>query len=155
MMKRELFWLVIGFFVAGATAVWASTSATITLDTPSEFSMKRLTVKFRGDGTSAATVNIPAGFTDTLHGNIGMFSGHLYSFTTIPAAGGDAPSALWDLTLADRDGVDALQGFGANRSATTTESVTLAYPQPITREMQVRASNMGTTNTATLVLYFR
>lgn len=43
-------------------------------------------------------------------------------FTTVPNGGGTAPTALYDLTLVDDDGNDILNGLGADRSATATES---------------------------------
>ncbi len=53
------------------------------------------------------------------------FEGRLAELTTDPGA--TAPTDLYDLTLVDGDGVDRLQGLGANRSATVTQSVPIVY----------------------------
>ncbi len=43
-------------------------------------------------------------------------------WTTVPNGGGTAPTAAYDLTLKDQNGIDILNGLGADRSATATES---------------------------------
>ncbi len=48
--------------------------------------------------------------------------GSLQRFTTVPSGGGTAPTAAYDITLKDEHGVDLLNGLGADRSATATES---------------------------------
>lgn len=49
------------------------------------------------------------------------YDGVILFVVTVPDSGGTAPTALYDVTLTDSDGVDVLGGLGANRSATATE----------------------------------
>lgn len=51
------------------------------------------------------------------------YDGLLYNFMSIPDGGGTAPTAAYDITLTDPNGVDLLQGAGADRSATAREYV--------------------------------
>jgi hypothetical protein len=44
-------------------------------------------------------------------------NGQINRIVTNPASGDDKPSANWDLTILDEDGVDILGGNGANRDA--------------------------------------
>lgn len=49
------------------------------------------------------------------------YDGVILFVVTVPDGGGTAPTALYDITLTDSDGVDVLGGQGANRSGTATE----------------------------------
>jgi hypothetical protein len=49
-------------------------------------------------------------------------AGYPMRFTTVPSGGGTAPTALYDITLTDHNSLDLLNGLGADRSATATES---------------------------------
>jgi len=51
------------------------------------------------------------------------YEGVVLAFITVPDGGGTAPTAAYDITLTDADGIDVLHGQGANRSATATEYV--------------------------------
>lgn len=51
------------------------------------------------------------------------YNGQIVSLTTVPSAV-TAPSANYDITITDEDGVDVLNGSGMNKSATLTEIVT-------------------------------
>ena len=51
-----------------------------------------------------------------------LYSGILSRIETIPDGGDTAPTALYDITLKNDDGVDLLSGLGADRSATLTET---------------------------------
>lgn len=53
------------------------------------------------------------------------FQGRLLSLHTNPGA--TAPTANYDITLVDGDGVDRLQGVGANRHTSTSEQVPVVY----------------------------
>ena len=66
--------------------------------------------------TSTTTGNVIKTTTDYLGGTV-------LRFTTNP--GTTAPEANYDITITDEDSVDILLGTGANRHATTTETV---YP---------------------------
>lgn len=53
------------------------------------------------------------------------FEGRLIGLHTNP--GSPAPTANYDITLIDGDGIDRLQGVGANRSTSTSEQVPIVY----------------------------
>lgn len=53
------------------------------------------------------------------------FEGRLAELTTDPGA--TAPTDNYDITLIDGDGVDRLQGVGANRDTANTETVPVVY----------------------------
>ncbi len=77
--------------------------------------VRKLVVDFVGsasDGTIPDTV-LPA------------FEGRLYELTTNPGA--VAPTDNYDVTLIDDQGVDRLQGLGADRDTANTESLPLVY----------------------------
>ena len=50
-----------------------------------------------------------------------FYDGSLIGFTTKPGAGSDAPTAAYDITITDSQGIDLLNGLGADRSATAQE----------------------------------
>lgn len=51
--------------------------------------------------------------------------GQLHALQTKPAAGG--MTSNYDITIVDEDGIDVLQGAGANRHATNAERVPIVY----------------------------
>lgn len=53
------------------------------------------------------------------------FQGRLLGLHTNPGA--TAPTANYDITIEDGDGLDRLQGVGANRHTTTSEQVPVVY----------------------------
>lgn len=57
--------------------------------------------------------------------NLPGFSGKLLALRTNP--GSTAPQDNYDITLVDGDGVDRLQGVGANRSTTNSQEVAVVY----------------------------
>jgi len=77
--------------------------------------VRRVVVDFVAD---AADGTVP----DTLLPSI---EGRLMELTTNP--GGTAPTDNYDITLIDAEGVDRLQGLGANRDTANTESLPLVY----------------------------
>ena len=66
-----------------------------------------------GDGT----------FTD--HTVTTKFEGELIAIETNP--GGTAPTDQYDITLEDAEGLDILQGVGANRATATTEMAAIVF----------------------------
>ena len=64
--------------------------------------------------------------------------------------GSTAPTALWDLTLTDQDGLDVMGGVLANRSATATEHV--LAPQPYVRGAVTITPTGNSVNSAVVVL---
>jgi hypothetical protein len=82
--------------------------------------------------------------------------GYLMRMTTVPDGGGTAPTALYDITLKDEDGLDILNGLGADRSATATEHKTnidgLLFTAATTLTLAVAAA--GNSKGGTVYLYF-
>jgi hypothetical protein len=54
-----------------------------------------------------------------------VFDGRLFELTTNPGA--TAPTDNYDITIIDAEGIDRLQGLGANRDTANTESLPLVY----------------------------
>lgn len=88
-------------------------------------------------------------------------SGVLSRVTFIPAAGGVAPTALYDVTLLDDDGVDVLAGLGIDRSATLKESVypllggAANVPAVCVGSLNLVVANAGNAKQGSISLYFR
>lgn len=57
--------------------------------------------------------------------NLPAFSGRLIGLHTNPGA--TAPTDNYDITLIDPEGIDRLQGVGANRHESTTQQVPVVY----------------------------
>ncbi len=57
--------------------------------------------------------------------DIPKIAGRLIALETNPGA--TAPTDNWDVTAVDEQGLDALQGVGANRDTTNTEKVPVVY----------------------------
>ena len=58
----------------------------------------------------------------------------------------DTPDANWDLTLTDEDGVDILEGAGANRDAGGTgvsEGITLTVSELVASKLTFTVANAG------------
>ena len=49
------------------------------------------------------------------------YTGAVYRVVTVPLT--DAPTTLYDVTVIDKNAVDVLAGYGADRSATVTETL--------------------------------
>ena len=56
---------------------------------------------------------------------LSSFAGRLVAFQTNPGA--TAPQSNYDVTLPDADGLDRLQGVGANRHTTSSEAVPVVF----------------------------
>ena len=80
-------------------------------------------------------------------------TGRLVQFTTIPDGGGTAPTALYDVTLLNADGVDVLAGNGADRSATVVETVDEANLRPVGySQLTLTIANAGASKGGVAVL---
>jgi len=83
-------------------------------------------------------------------------SGVIKRAVTIPD--GDAtPTADWDLTILDEDGVDVLCGNGADRDSEGTGAAEQAFPCPgnlaVSSTLTFTAANAGDTKKAVVKLY--
>lgn len=82
------------------------------------------------------------------------YSGELVRFITDPGA--TAPTAAYDVTILDEDGVDVLIGAGADRSATATEQVlgsSLGYIFDTKLTLEIAAA--GDAKIGTVYLYIK
>lgn len=115
-------------------------------------------------GTSALTVtHLPHGlreyvfaWTSTAGGavedneSVEQVADRVLQVETIPSATA-APTADYDVTLEDGNGVDMLQGQGANRSASAAEGVVFDTPTIITtRAMVLKVTNAGNAKSGTV-----
>jgi hypothetical protein len=72
-----------------------------------------------------------------------VYNGVLMRFVTVPGTSSDAPTAAYDVTIKDADGIDLLNGLGADRSATATEQKVLSDGLCV---MQSSTLTLGVTN---------
>jgi hypothetical protein len=75
-------------------------------------------------------------------------NGWIISVKTMP--GTPAPTALWDLTLVDADGIDVMAGALADRSATVPQKV--VSPQQYVRGPVTITGTNNSVNSAVIVL---
>lgn len=92
-------------------------------------------------------------------------SGVLLRVTTIPT---DGPTDNYDVTLEDEDGIDVLQGFGANRDTTNAETITplisttlsgnpvaMGSPVALNSTLELIVANAGNAKSGTVRVYYR
>lgn len=79
------------------------------------------------------------------------YNGLLMRFCTNP--GSTAPSDNWDFVLNDADAADVLEGAGADRDTTNSESKALAAPVLLAGTLEPQISNAGNAKNGTIVLY--
>ena len=68
----------------------------------------------------------------------------------------DPPDANWDLTVTDEDGVDILEGEGANRDpagAGTSEGIVLTVSELVASKLTFTVANAGSANKGVVKLY--
>ena len=68
----------------------------------------------------------------------------------------DTPSANWDLTITDEDGVDILEGEGANRDSAgvgTSEGLTLTVSELIASKLTFTVANGGNAKKGVVKVY--
>ena len=82
-----------------------------------------------------------------------QFTGDVENCSFIPDDT-DVPTALWDVTIADKNGVDVLGGQGANRSATLDEGVALVG-KVFKSALTLTVSNAGNAKRGKCILYIR
>lgn len=129
------------------SATSAAGSATVTATSIGDGRVVRYTIAWVSD----ASGNV-SGVTTALSG---IKYGYLQQFKLIPDAGGTAPTALYDVTLVDANGVDLLAGAGANLSATVSTLTMSAAPifYDASAALDLGISNAGNAKGGTLVLW--
>lgn len=112
-----------GIFVAVLIALLVQSSpqavgtVTVTTTLLSDLAMTRYSIAWVSDAGGAVSAN-PQTFRP----------GALMQIKFIPDGGGTAPTALYDVTLVDANGIDYLGGTGANLSATVSTQTRVAAP---------------------------
>ena len=96
--------------------------------------------------------------------DIANAQGEIVKVTTDPSDGSTSPTTLWDLTILDASGYDILEGLGADRSASASETFVPRFWDTTTTETRKSSpvyqlgaltpvgDNMGSTRTATVYL---
>ena len=92
-------------------------------------------------------------------------SGVILRVTTIPA---DGPTDNYDVVLNDEDGIDVLQGFGADRDTTNAETITplvsttlsgnpvaMGTPVAVNSTLTLVIANAGNAKSGTVRVYYR
>lgn len=120
-MRTQSIRLVLLIAVVVALLLQASPQAigavTVTPTTLSDLRTMKYSVAWLSDAGGAVSAN-PQTFR----------SGSLIQIKFIPDGGGTAPTALYDVTLVDANGIDYLGATGANLSATASTQVRVAAP---------------------------
>ena len=97
------------------------TSGSVTLTKSVEVSGTGVYASYTGlilyslNWTSDASGNVVATIND--------MDGTLVRAVTVPSDGATSPTANYDVTFSDSDGIDLLSGLGANRSQSTAENI--------------------------------
>ncbi|NVM21301.1 MAG: hypothetical protein HWN68_05930 [Desulfobacterales bacterium] len=98
-----------------------------------------------GDGAEDGTAS-----GQTTH----AYSGKILGLATDP--GSPAPTALYDITVTDEDGMDVLMGGGVDRSATVTEYVLSSSLGAVANDkLTINVSAAGTNTKGVAYLYIR
>lgn len=83
------------------------------------------------------------------------YSGVIARVETIPDTGDTAPTADYDITIKNEDGVDVLSGLGEDRSATATETKNFGdgLGCVVYSTLTLAVANAGDANGGTVMLY--
>lgn len=83
--------------------------------------------------------------------------GSLIQIKFIPDGGGTAPTALYDVTMVDANGIDYLGGTGANLSATVSTQTRVAAPliYDATGTLDLVVANAGAAKGGTVQLWIQ
>ena len=90
-------------------------------------------------------------------------SGEILRVTFKPDGGGTQPTALYDVTLDDDDGVDVLNGKGANLSNTATTTIAPMIGDGTTTDkivavdgrLELKVTNAGNAKGGIVSIYYR
>lgn len=101
--------------------------------------VRKYVVAWTSDASGDATATLP-------------LDGCLVRMVTNPD-GTDAPTDNYDITIIDEDGVDLLNGEGADRDTANSEQVFLTDPAFHNGDVTVTIANAGDTKAGTVTLY--
>lgn len=81
--------------------------------------------------------------------------GYLVGVKFVPASGGTQPSDLYDVTLVDTDGIDLLDGTGANVSNVASGRLSFdpALVHDATQSLDLVVANAGAAKQGTVILW--
>lgn len=82
------------------------------------------------------------------------FYGQVLAMVTIPD-GTTAPTDNYDITIADGDGFDVMQGVGANRDTANTETAVPTTDSPVYGQLTLHVTNAGSGGKGVTILYVR
>ena len=107
------------------------------------------TVTLRTTAASGASTNYPDIMDQIAHST-------LYLMEVVPGAGGDAPSAAFDIDIENKRNSHILDTDSNSHTATsfTAGSDTLGLFPPIFEEITIVIGTLGDANTADIYLYF-
>ncbi|MDH5664753.1 MAG: hypothetical protein OEY10_00445 [Nitrosopumilus sp.] len=134
---------VIALFYGVAYA--AGSSTTITYSAESQ-PVKVIYIDWVSDDTTGA-----------VSGSTKRINGRIVKVVTDPSA--TAPTALYDITITDDEGIDVIQGLGANRSATVTEEVSVVYTGTsnnvyVNDILTINVTNAGNSKQGQIIIYY-
>lgn len=151
-MDKRIKILLAGLLIVGSVA-WAADTGTVT-------SIKAVTQT----ATKTYTTHVVSWSCDE-NGDAELSNhikevGTLYRIVTDPGDGASSPTANYDFTLLDSNGLDILETVGINRSASVNE---VAFPvqgssdnSPVNLgNLTPKIANAGTTRTGVVYLYFQ
>jgi len=127
-------------------------AGTVTITYSETRTVKKVTFDWTSDAAGDATADSKA------------LSGQILRVCFVPDSGGTQPTDLYDVVLNDADGLDVLQGLGANLSNTTASNVVPivtdgtagnAAPVAIDGVLSLSVSNAGNAKGGKVILYLR
>ena len=85
-----------------------------------------------------------------------FYTGKLLFMTTIPGAGGDAPTDNYDITILDKNSIDLLSDNGLNRATATTESILETSLGAVANsKLALNIAAAGSSNTGVCLVWIR
>ncbi len=129
-MKAFRFTLIFALILLCASVQARETITSTDLTVTSGSVTMTKSVEVTGTGVYASYTGLMVysfGWTSDASGNvvatINDMDGTLVRAVTIPSDGATSPTANYDVTFSDSDGIDLLSGLGANRSQSTAENI--------------------------------
>jgi hypothetical protein len=124
-------------------------SAAITLTEETHGTMKKIKWAWTADSTGA----VPASTANAV--TTKAYVGKLQTLHTIGAAGSSAPTASWDMTIADQSSVDVTAGGGASRAAAVENTVVASLGAVANDTLTMAITGAGASNAGTTYLFIR
>ncbi|MBW8003214.1 MAG: hypothetical protein FVQ80_14535 [Planctomycetes bacterium] len=85
-----------------------------------------------------------------------FYTGKLLFMTSVPGAGGDAPTDNYDITILDKNSIDLLSDNGLNRATATTESILETSLGAVANsKLALNIAAAGSSNTGVCFLWIR